>query len=120
MKKLLFLIIIYILFFATLNCQAQISQQLVYRMLEKDSSSSIVIRNESARITKAVLLDLTIRGDFDYPESDYDLSIYSGEAIEVLNLIDCDKEYFRDARAIYVYTGWNFMSECTVVLIYKL
>jgi hypothetical protein len=115
MKKLLFLFLL-----IPALSEAQVNSKFIYQMLEKDSISTSVIRAEAEKVGNEALHDLGISGDFQYPESDYDLSIYSGETIDVISLIDCDKEYFKDAKHIYVFTAWSFMTDCSIVLIYKL
>lgn len=99
---------------------AQIGEYQVYNILKKDSTSTKTIKTEARITAESALLSLGITGEFTQPESNYDVSIYSGEATEVLDLIKTDTQYYADAKKVFVYTGWDYLSDWTVVLIYKL
>lgn len=115
MKKLLFLFLL-----IPALSQAQVNSKFIYQILEKDSVSTAILRAEAEKMAYKALDDLALTGEVKDFESDYDLSIYSGETIDVIALINSEKEYYKGASGVYVYTAWSFLTDCTVVLIYKL
>ncbi len=71
MKTLLLILLPFI-------AQAQLSSELVYKTLEKKSQSTEQIKKEARITAEVTLMSLNITGDYSVPESDYDVSVYTG------------------------------------------
>ncbi len=114
MKTLLILFVL-----ASSACFGQVTSNEVYEKLGYPPKTDTTLTKQAHQFSAQILSELGLFGTFQMPSSDLgQLTAYTGARKEVLDLIDSDKAYYAGSEHIFVYSGYDFDTDWTVVLIY--
>ncbi len=110
-----------LLLFITSTVFGQVTSNEVYEKLGYPQKTDTTLTKQAYQFSAQILAELGLFNSFDMPSSDLgDLTAYTGTGEEVIKLIESDKDYYKGSSSIFVYSGYDFDTDWTVVLVYIL
>ena len=110
-----------ILVLISFTSYCQVSQDFVESTIGYPTVRNDTIAAKAEKLSNSILQQIATKGDYEIEDDGWygELQTYVGDKQGVEALILQDKEYYKDARFVFVYCDYDIFSDYSLVLIYK-